>query len=204
VYVIAVPLFLVTGGDGAFDRGLHAQARAEAPGLDSVSTASASSGAAPPSWAPSLSICSRSLGRPRRRCCRFTRADILVTGPWGLGLLRSSTAVGALAMALYWRANPMTRRAGSTDVRRRRAVSALLTIVFGVSRSFALSLAALALMAPPDMVSVGSVRRSCSCKRPMRCAAVCPQCNALSSARRIIGEFESGVTAAWFASCRRW
>ncbi|HXY61579.1 MAG TPA: MFS transporter, partial [Nitrospirota bacterium] len=40
--------------------------------------------------------------------------DILMTGPWGLGLLRSAPAVGALAMSLALAGRPLRRRVGRT------------------------------------------------------------------------------------------
>jgi len=94
--------------------------------------------------------------------------DILHTGPWGLGLLRSAMAVGALGMALWLARHPLRARAG-----RRMfaavAVFGVATIVFGVSRSFALSLVALAVLGASDMVSV--VVRQSLMQLPITCAA---------------------------------
>jgi hypothetical protein len=39
-------------------------------------------------------------------------ADILRTGPWGLGLLRSAPAVGALVMSVVLVRHPIERRVG--------------------------------------------------------------------------------------------
>src|SRR4029453_5705477 len=39
-------------------------------------------------------------------------ADILHTGPWGLGLLRSAPAVGALVMSFALVRHPISRRGG--------------------------------------------------------------------------------------------
>ena len=79
--------------------------------------------------------------------------DIFETGPWGLGLLRAAPAFGALAMALVLSRWPITRRVG-------RAMFigvagfGVATVVFAVSTSFVLSLAALAALGAADMVSV--------------------------------------------------
>ena len=79
--------------------------------------------------------------------------DILVTGPWGLGLLRAGIGIGALGMALFLAVRPVRRRAGLimfTTV----AVFGLGTIAFGLSKWIGLSVAALILMGASDMISV--------------------------------------------------
>ena len=43
--------------------------------------------------------------------------DVLQTGPWGLGLLRSAPAIGALLMALWLSRRPLERGVGRADVR---------------------------------------------------------------------------------------
>src|SRR5690242_16595111 len=60
-------------------------------------------------------------------------SEILKTGPWGLGLLRSAPGVGAGAMALYLAHRPLQSRAGITML---WAVGGfgVCTIAFGVSR----------------------------------------------------------------------
>ena len=79
--------------------------------------------------------------------------DILDTGPWGLGILRSSPAIGALLMALWLAHHPIRGRAG-----RRMfaavAVFGLCTILFALSRSFWLSALTLIVLGAVDMVSV--------------------------------------------------
>jgi MFS family permease len=79
--------------------------------------------------------------------------DILVAGPWELGVLRAAIGVGALAMALFLGLFPIRRRAGHLMF---GAVMlfGLGTIAFGLSTSLWLSVAALALMGASDMVSV--------------------------------------------------
>ncbi|MDH6593587.1 MFS family permease [Variovorax sp. TBS-050B] len=79
--------------------------------------------------------------------------DILHTGPWGLGLLRSAPAVGALVMSIALTRRPIERRIGRTLL---MAVGlfGLCMVVFGISRSFFVSLVALAVSGGADMVNV--------------------------------------------------
>ena len=79
--------------------------------------------------------------------------DILHTGPWGLGLLRSAPAVGAGTMAILLAYRPLRRRVGGTMLWCVAAFG-IFTIVFGISRSLTVSLVALALTGAADMVSV--------------------------------------------------
>jgi MFS family permease len=79
--------------------------------------------------------------------------DVLHTGPWGLGLLRSAPAVGAAVVALFLALRPLGGRAGwkmFVSV----AIFGAATLVFGVSRSLPLSIVALAVAGAADMVSV--------------------------------------------------
>ena len=123
--------------------------------------------------------------------------DILHTGPWGLGLLRSATAVGALGMALWLAHHPLRGRAG----RRMFAGVALFgvaTIVFGVSRSFALSLAALIVLGASDMISVVVRQSLVQLQTPDYMRGRVSAVNSLFiGTSNQLGEFESGVTAAW-------
>ena len=79
--------------------------------------------------------------------------EILHVGPRGYGLLSSALEVGALCTSLVLMVRPPIRHAGRALM---AAVGAygLATIVFGVSRSFPLSLAAYALVGVADQVSV--------------------------------------------------
>ena len=60
--------------------------------------------------------------------------EILHTGPWGLGLLRSAPGVGATVMALVVAHLPVQRRAGATMLWC-VAGFGVFTIVFGLSRN---------------------------------------------------------------------
>ena len=126
--------------------------------------------------------------------------DILVIGPLGLGFLRSAPAVGAVAVGLILAHRSLGRHAGRTMF---AAVGlfGLATIVFGLSRSFFLSLAALVVLGASDMVSVfvrqNLVQRSTPDAMRGRVNGV----NFLFiGASNELGEMESGATAAWFGS----
>jgi MFS family permease len=79
--------------------------------------------------------------------------DILQTGPWGLGLLRSAPAVGALAISIVLARRALDRRVGRT-LFVAVAVFGLSTVAFALSTSLALSLTALAVYGAADAVSV--------------------------------------------------
>ena len=67
--------------------------------------------------------------------------EILHVGPEGLGLLRAAPAAGAVVMSLVLAHRPPLRRAGRTLLVN-VALFGVSMIVFGLSRSFALSLGA--------------------------------------------------------------
>src|SRR5580692_8752364 len=79
--------------------------------------------------------------------------EILKTGPWGLGLLRSSPAIGAASMAVVLAHRPLKGRAGTTMLWCVAAFG-VFTIIFGFSHSLILSLAALFFVGATDVVSV--------------------------------------------------
>src|SRR5579862_3808949 len=80
-------------------------------------------------------------------------SEILKTGPWGLGLLRSAPGIGATAMAILLAHRPLRGKAGPTMLWC-VAGFGVCTILFGISRSIVLSLIALLLIGATDMVSI--------------------------------------------------
>lgn len=79
--------------------------------------------------------------------------DILKVGATGLGILQAAPSVGAVLMALVQTRLPPWRKAGHALLVA-VACFGLATVVFGLSHSFALSLAALVVLGACDNVSV--------------------------------------------------
>jgi hypothetical protein len=123
-------------------------------------------------------------------------SDILRAGPWGLGLLRAAPAVGALAMTAVLARYPITRRVG---MRMFQAVIVfgIATVVFAVSQTMWLSLAALAVMGAADTVSVVIRFSLVLLATPDDMRGRVGAVNFLFiNASNQLGQFESGVTAA--------
>lgn len=122
--------------------------------------------------------------------------DILHTGPWGLGVLRSAPAVGALTMSLALTRWPVRRRTG-TVLLSAVAVFGAATLVFGLSSTFWISLLALVVTGAADMVSVVIRSTLVQLETP---DAMRGRVSAVNSvfigASNQLGEFESGATAA--------
>ncbi|HEX3430160.1 MAG TPA: MFS transporter [Rhizomicrobium sp.] len=126
--------------------------------------------------------------------------DILHVGPEGLGLLRSAPALGAALTAISLAGRPLERRAGARMFAT-VAIFAAATIVFGLSKNFYLSIGALAVLGAADMVSVYVRHALVQFGTP---DAMRGRVSAVSvlfiGASNELGEFESGVTAAWFGT----
>lgn len=124
--------------------------------------------------------------------------DILQVGPTGLGMLRAAPALGALAMSLFLARHPLRRQVGRTMFAA-VAVFGCATIVFALSSSFPLSLASLALLGASDMVSVVIRSSLIQLETPdaMRGRVGAVNSVFIGSSNQL-GEFESGLTAAWF------
>ncbi|HTZ34046.1 MAG TPA: MFS transporter [Methylomirabilota bacterium] len=126
--------------------------------------------------------------------------EILRTGPWGLGMLRSAPAVGAGLMALLIAYKPIRRRAGATMLWCVGGFG-LFTMVFGFSRSLPLSLASLVLVGAADMVSVVVRGVLIQVETPDEMRG---RVNAVDmifiGASNELGEFESGLAAQWLGA----
>jgi MFS family permease len=79
--------------------------------------------------------------------------DILDAGPWALGLLRSSSAVGAVLMSVYIARMPLKTGIGKKMLAS-VAVFGVATIVFAMSTNIALSIVALAVLGAADTISM--------------------------------------------------
>ena len=126
--------------------------------------------------------------------------DILRTTPLGLGLMRGAPALGALLTSLVLARRPLRHHVG-LKMFGAVALFGLATIVFGLSTSFPLSLAALVLLGASDVVSV--VIRS-SLVQIATPDAMRGRVSAVNSmfigTSNQLGEFESGTTAALFGT----
>ena len=126
--------------------------------------------------------------------------EILKTGPWGLGLLRSAPGVGAALMAILIAHRPLRGRAGPTMLWC-VAGFGVCTILFGISRSIVLSLIALLLIGATDMVSIiiRGILIQLDTPDEMR-----GRVNAVDmlfiGVSNEVGQFESGLTAQWFGT----
>jgi MFS family permease len=127
-------------------------------------------------------------------------ADILHAGARGLGWLRAAPSVGSVTMALVLAHSPKIHRAGAALL---WAVGGfgIATIVFGISRSFGLSLAMLALTGAFDNVSVVLRQSLIQTKTPnyVRGRVLAFSSIFISSSNQF-GAVESGWTAAWFGA----
>jgi len=126
--------------------------------------------------------------------------EILHTGPWGLGILRSAPGVGAGAMAVLLAYRPLRGRVGATMLWCVTAFG-IFTIVFGISRSLFVSLLALVLVGASDMVSVVIRVTLVQLATPDQMRG---RVNAVDmifiGASNELGQFESGLAAHWFGT----
>lgn len=125
-------------------------------------------------------------------------SDILNTGPWGLGLLRAAPAVGALLMALWLAKHTLHSRVGHVMFAS-VAGFGIATLVFAMSTSFYLSLAALFVLGAFDMVSMVIREALVQLETPDAMRGRVSAVNSIFiNTSNQLGEFESGITAAWW------
>jgi MFS family permease len=126
--------------------------------------------------------------------------DILMVGPEGLGLMRSSLAVGGAATAVWLGWRPIERHVGRWMLIS-VAVFGLTTVAFGLSTNFLLSLAVLALMGAADMISVYVRQTTIQLATPdgMR-GRVSSVSLLFIGGSNELGEFRAGTTAAWLGT----
>ncbi|HEU5363541.1 MAG TPA: MFS transporter [Gaiellaceae bacterium] len=122
--------------------------------------------------------------------------SILHTGPFGLGVLRSTIAAGALLAGIRLARRPLGRRAGRTLLVVVAAFGASM-VVFGLSRWFWLSAIALAVSGFVDMISMNIRATTVALATPN---SLLGRVNAVEGvfigASNELGAFESGAAAA--------
>jgi MFS family permease len=126
--------------------------------------------------------------------------DVLHAGAQGLGLLRAMPSLGALAVSITLIFRPIKRRAGKMMLSC-VAVFGAATVLFGLSRSIAVSMVALLLVGASDMVSVVIRSSILQLATPPEMRGRVSAVNWLFiGASNEFGEFESGVSAQWLGA----
>lgn len=122
--------------------------------------------------------------------------DIFLTGPWGLGLLRSAPAAGAFLMALVLANFPLNAKVG---LRMFQAVGlfGLATIFFGFTTNIYAALPFLFILGGADMVSVYIRSTIMQIETPDEMRGRVSAVSAMFvGASNELGEFESGALAS--------
>lgn len=126
--------------------------------------------------------------------------DILHTGPWGLGLLRAAPAVGALLVGQWLSRRSLERHVGMIMFAA-VAVFGLATLVFALSTVLWLSLLALFAMGAFDMVSMVIRAALVQLDTPDDMRGRVNTVNSIFiNTSNQLGEFESGILAAWLGA----
>lgn len=127
-------------------------------------------------------------------------SKILMVGPFGLGILRSSPAIGALLMSAYLTRHPLKRKVGHTMFAA-VIIFGIATIFFAISTSIYLSLLALFVLGAADVISVVVRSTLVQTQTPDTMRGRVGSVNQLFiGTSNQLGEFESGITAAWLGA----
>ncbi|MEX0840809.1 MAG: MFS transporter [Xanthobacteraceae bacterium] len=145
--------------------------------------------------AVSLDLCAVLLGGVIALLPIYAR-DILETGPWGLGLLRSAPAVGALMVSVFLARISLKRRVGQMMVGS-VIIFGLSVVLFGISTSLLLSLAALVVYGAADAASMVVRQSLVQTRTPNEMLGrVMAVSSMFTSSAGTLGQFESGAVAA--------
>lgn len=125
--------------------------------------------------------------------------DILEVGAWGLGLLRSAPAIGALITATYISSRPPVSRGAGKLLLWAVAAYGAATVGFGLSESFLLSLLFLAGVGAADCVSVCLRMTMVQAETPDELRGRVASVNSLFiTTSNEVGQLEAGVLAGFF------
>jgi len=117
-------------------------------------------------------------------------------GPMGLGQMRAAPAVGATVTAIVLSLRPIARNVG-VKMLWAVVVFGFATILFGLSRNYLLSLAALAVLGAADMVSVFVRGTLVQLSTPDEMRGRVSSISGIAiSASNELGEMQSGIAAA--------
>ncbi|MGG6135777.1 MFS transporter [Pantoea allii] len=126
--------------------------------------------------------------------------DILHTGPWGLGLLRGAPSVGALLVGVWLSRHKLEKHVGMIMFAS-VAGFGLATLLFALSTQLWLSLLALAALGGFDMVSMVIRGALVQLDTPDTMRGRVNAVNAIFiNTSNQLGEFESGLLAAWMGA----
>jgi MFS family permease len=121
--------------------------------------------------------------------------DVLHVGDEGLGMMRAAPALGSMIMAIWLGFRPITNQVGAKMLWS-VAVFGLATLIFGLSTSFPLSLAMLALLGAADSISVFIRNTLVQINTPDRMRGRVSAISGLAiSASNELGEMQSGLLA---------
>ncbi|KQN43057.1 MFS transporter [Rouxiella silvae] len=126
--------------------------------------------------------------------------DILHTGAWGLGLLRGAPAVGALLVGFWLSRRALTRNVGMIMF---AAVAGfgVATLVFALSSTLWLSMLALFALGGFDMISMVIRGALVQLDTPDDMRGRVSAVNSIFiNTSNQLGEFESGMLAAWLGA----
>ena len=126
--------------------------------------------------------------------------DVLATGPWGLGLLRSAPAVGALLMSVFLTRYSITHRAGRWLFASVAAYGVAIT-AFGLSTWLVVSLVALAAYGAADAISVVIRHSLVQSRTPNEMLGRVMSVNSMfTGTSGTLGEFRAGLMASWWGA----
>lgn len=126
--------------------------------------------------------------------------DILHTGPWGLGLLRGAPAVGGLLVGFWLSRHSLERNVGKIMFAS-VAGFGVATLIFALSEQLWLSILALFALGGFDMVSVVIRGSLVQLDTPDEMRGRVSAVNSIFiNTSNQLGEFESGMLAAWLGA----